>query len=63
MISKNSDDAWILQAEYAIQAMKRNNINIQGKTFIPPTLSPILIIHKGTRQNPTTKILKSDLFS
>lgn len=60
---KNNVDAWILQAEYAMQARKRNNINIQGKTFIPPTLSSILIIHKATRQNPTTKIFKSDLSS
>ena len=28
----NYVDAWILQAEYTMQARKRNNINIQGKT-------------------------------
>ena len=63
MISKNNDDAWILQAGYAMQARVRNNINAQGETFIPPILSSILIIHKATCQNPTTKIFKSDLFS
>ena len=62
-ISKTNDGAWILQAGYTIQARVRNNINIQGKTFIPPILSSILIIHKATRQNPTAKIFKSDLSS
>jgi len=62
-ISKNNNDAWIPQAGYTMQARVRNNINIQGKTFIPPTLSSILIIHKATRQNSTTKRFKSDLSS
>ena len=62
-ISKNNNDAWILQAGYTMQARVRNKINIQGKTFIPPILPSILIIHKATRQNPTTKIFKSDLSS
>jgi len=31
-LSKNNNDAWILQAGYAMQARVRNNINIQGKT-------------------------------
>ena len=60
---KNNVDAWILQAEYTMQARVRNNINIQGKKFKPPILSSILIIHKATRQNSTTKIFKSDLSS
>ena len=62
-ISKNNDDAWILQAGYTMQARVRNNINIQGETFILPTLSSILIIHKATHQNSTTKRFKSDLSS
>ena len=32
MISKNNNDAWILQGGYAMQARVRNDINIQGKT-------------------------------
>ena len=62
-ISKNNDDAWILQAGYAMQARVRNNINIQGKTFIPSTLPSILIIHKAMYQNPAIKIFNSDLSS
>ena len=55
-ISKNNNDAWILQARYTMQARVRNNINIQGKTFIPPILSSILIIHKTSCQNPTIEM-------
>ena len=39
MISKNNNDAWILQAGYAMQARVRNNI--------PPILFSIPIIHKA----------------
>ena len=63
MISKNNNDSWVLQAGYAIQARVRNNINIQGKTFIPSILPSILIIHKATCHNITTEKFKSHLSS